>query len=121
MRKAKAFVAANGILATPNPKPGQSLPLETQDLVVNFYESDNNSRMMAGKDCLSVRRPQGRVTMQKRLVLTNLSELYRLFKQRYPEVKVGFSKFAELCLPYCVLAGASGTHSVYVLHNSSEC
>ena len=121
VRKAKAFVAANGILATPNPKPGQSLPLETQDLV-NFYESNSNSRMMAGKkDCISESRPQGRVTKQKRLVLTNLSELYRLFKQRYPEVKVGFSKFAELCLPYCVLAGASGTHSVCVLHNSSEC
>ena len=115
VRKAKALFAANGILATPNPKPGQSLSLETQDLVVNFYESDDNSRMMAGKkDCISVRRPQGTVTMQKRLVLTNLSELYQLFKQRYPEVKVGFSKFAKLCPPYCVLAGASGTHSVCV-------
>ena len=53
--KPKALVAANGILATPNPKPGRSLPQETQDLVVNFYENDDNSRMMAGKkDSISV-------------------------------------------------------------------
>ena len=70
--------------------------------------------MPGKKDCVSVRRPQGRVTMQKRLVLTNLRELHRLFKDRHPEVKVGFSKFAELRPPHCVLAGASGTHSVCV-------
>ena len=29
-------------------------------------------------------------------------------------MKVGFSKFAELHPPYCVLAGASGTHSVCI-------
>ena len=52
--------------------------------------------------------------MQKRLVLTNLRELHRLFKDRHPEVKVGFSKFSELRPPHCVLAGASGTHSVCV-------
>lgn len=115
VRRAKALVATNGILTTPNPKPGRSLPQTTQDLVVNFYENDENSRMMPGKkDCVSVRTSQGRVTMQKRLVLTNLRELFRLFKERHPEIKVGFSKFAELRPPYCVLAGASGTHSVCV-------
>ena len=103
VRKAKALVAASGILTTPNPKPGRSLPQKTQDLVINFYEDDENSRLMPGKkDCVSVRRPQGRVTMQNRLVLTNLWELHRLFKDRHPEVKVGFSKFAELCVHHIV-------------------
>ena len=71
--------------------------------------------MPGKKDYVSVRRPQGRVIMQKRLVLANLRELYHLFKDRHPVVKVGFSKFAELRPPHCVLAGASGTHSVCVL------
>ena len=44
VRKAKALVAASGILTTPNPKPGRTLPQTTQDLVVNFYENDENSR-----------------------------------------------------------------------------
>ena len=70
--------------------------------------------MPGKKDCASVRRPQGQVTMQKRLFLTNLWKLYCLFKDRHPEVKVAFSKFAELRPPHCVLTGASGTHSVCV-------
>ena len=40
----------------------------------------------------------------------------------HPDVKVGFSKFAELRPKECVLAGATGTHSVCVcMCNSSEC
>ena len=115
VRKAKALVASSGILTTPNPKPGRSLPQVTRELVSNFYEDDENSRLMPGKkDCISVRKPEGRVTIQKRLVLTNLRELYRSFKDKHLETRVGFSKFAELRPPNCVLAGASGTHSVCV-------
>lgn len=51
---------------------------------------------------------------QKRLVLGNLTEIYQPFKQKYPFDKVGSSKFASLRPPECVLAGASGTHVVYV-------
>ena len=36
------------------------------------------------------------------------------FKSQFPNYKVGFSKFAELRPKHCVLAGASGTHSVCV-------
>ena len=49
VRKAQALVAASGILTTPNPKPGRSLLQITEDLVVNFYENDENSRSMPGK------------------------------------------------------------------------
>lgn len=52
--------------------------------------------------------------IQKRLILNNLKELYSLFKERYPSVKVGFSKFAQLRPEECVLAGTSGTRSVCV-------
>ena len=114
-RKAKELVAEKGILSTPNPKPGHSLPSETIDLVTNFYESDNVSRIMPGKkDFVSVKSGDGHIHVQKRLVLCNLKELHRLFKDTHPSVVIGFSKFAELRPKYCVLAGASGTHSICV-------
>ena len=54
------------------------------------------------------------VHVQKRLILGNLKEVYQQFKEKYPMVKVGFSKFAELRPRNCVLAGTSGTHAVCV-------
>ncbi len=52
--------------------------------------------------------------IQKRLVLNNLREVYRAFKDAYPDKKIGFSIFAELRPQHCILAGASGTHAVCV-------
>ena len=52
--------------------------------------------------------------MQKRLILCNLKELYEAFKSAYPQLKVGFSKFCSLRPKWCILAGATGTHSVCV-------
>ena len=58
--------------------------------------------------------------VQKRLVLSNLREVHREFKERFPDCKVGFSKFAEPRPKHCVLAGVSGTHSVcvYAIHQN---
>ncbi len=71
--------------------------------------------MMPGmKDYVSVRQGEKRVHVQKRLVLSNLRELYQLFKEKFPTKTIGFSKFAELRPKHCVLAGASGTHAVCV-------
>ena len=36
------------------------------------------------------------------------------YNYKYPDIKVGFSKFAYLLPPHCVLADASGTQSVCV-------
>ena len=114
-RKVKSLVKEKGILSLPDPKPGHTLPQETADLVVAFYESDESSRIMPGKkDFMSIKGAGGRRQIQKRLVLSNLKELYQHFKDKHPSVKIGFSKFAELRPRYCVLAGASGTHSVCV-------
>ena len=114
-RKSKELVKDKGILSTPNPKPGPSLSLETTDLIIRFYESDDISRVMPGKkDFVSVKQERRRVHVQKRLVLSNLKEAYIEFKNQFPTQKVGFSKFAELWPKHCVLAGASGTHSVCV-------
>ena len=94
--KAKELVKEKGILSTPNPKPGHTLPAETTDLVQSFFECDDVSRMMPGcKDFVSVRQAEGRVHIQKRLILSNLKEAYQLFK-KYPGQKIGFSKFADV-------------------------
>ena len=115
VRKAKELVKQKGILSTPNPKPGHTLPVETTDLVQSFYESDEVSRTMPGsKDFVSVRQSEGQTHVQKRLVLSNLKEIYQLFKENFPDKAIGFSKFAELHPKHCVLAGASGTHAVCV-------
>ena len=86
-------------------------------LVTIFYCHDDISRVMPGKkDFLSVRNDTGeKEHRQKQLVLCNLTEAYRRFKALHPDIKVGFSKFAELRpKEECVLAGATGTHSVCV-------
>ena len=86
-------------------------------MVCSFYESDDIScAIPRKKDFVSVKKEGKRQHIQKRLVLSNLREVYHEFKERFPDLKVGFSKFAELrpTCNHCVLAGASGTHSVCV-------
>lgn len=116
VRKAKLLVKEKGILSSPNFKPGKSLPENVINIVREFYECDLISRMMPGqKDYVSVKDLSGnRIQKQKRLILCNLKEAYALFKQKHTDNKIGFSKFAELRPKHCVLAGASGTHSVCV-------
>ncbi|XP_024947522.1 uncharacterized protein LOC112495382 [Cephus cinctus] len=118
---AKKTAREKGILADSSPKRHPSLTKDVIDLIINFYENDENSRLLPGKsDFVSVKVSNERVHMQKRLILTNLKELYQLFEEKYAEVKCSFSKFATLRPKYCVLAGVSGTHSVcvYAIHEN---
>lgn len=122
-RISKKLQAEKGILSSPNVKCGHSLPLSTEKLVKEFYANDDYSRQMPGKkDFVSVKTPNGRIQEQKRLLLNNLKELHVSFKDLHPDVKVSFSKFAILRPKNCVLAGASGTHSVCVcqLHQNPK-
>ena len=50
----------------------------------------------------------------KRLNLCNLRELFVAFKERNPDVKIGFSKFCTLRPKWCVTAGSSGPQSLCV-------
>ena len=115
-RLAKKIVKNKGVMSSPNPKAATQLSGDTVILVKTFYYHDDISRVMPGKkDFLSVRNAEGeKEHKQKRLVLCNLKEAYHQFKQQHPDIKVGFSKFAELQPKECVLAGATGTHSVCV-------
>ena len=46
--------------------------------------------------------------------LCNLQELYTAFKEKHPNVNIGFSKFCALRPKWCVLAGWKMTHSVCI-------
>jgi hypothetical protein len=114
-RQVKKLVAEKGILSTPNQKAGRTLSNTIVDDVRAFYRGDTISRAMPGmKDYVSVTVDGKRRHVQKHLVLCNLKEAFALFKEKHLEHKIGFSKFAELRPKECVLAGASGTHSVCV-------
>ena len=85
---------------------------ETIDLVHDFYENDEYSRQLPGKKgYMSIQKS---VHKQKQLILCNLHELFVAFKERKPDVKIGFSKFCILCSKWCVIAGSSEAHSICV-------
>lgn len=85
VRQAKKRIKEKGMLESPDQKPGKTLPREVIETVRSFYESDNLSRVMPGKkDCISVVRKNGEKTqVPKQLILCNLKEAYKLFKDRY--------------------------------------
>lgn len=65
------------------------------------------------EDCVSIRQSDGlRISIQKRLLLRSLSELFHVFKENNENVKIGLSEFCQLRPPYCVSAGSTGTHVV---------
>lgn len=122
-RKAKKLMKDKGIMSAPDLKPGKALSPETANLVKNFYECDEISRQMPGKkDFVSIKVDGKAVHVQKFLILNTLRESYVLFKEHYPDKKIGFSKFCELRPKNCVLAGSAGTHSVCVcaIHQNAK-
>ena len=48
--------------------------------------------------------------------LCNLQELYTAFKEKHPNVNIGFSMFCNLRPKWCVLAGSKIIHSVCICH-----
>ena len=115
IRRAKVLVQEKGILSNPNRKAGETLLEETARLVKEFFKKDELSRMMPGKkDCVRMKIYGVKQTVQKHLLLYNLIEPNRKFKNEGSSPKVGFSKFALLRSKNVALAGASGTHNVCV-------
>lgn len=116
-RKAKQLVNQFGILSSPNPRGGRKLPAETENLVKDFYLREDITRIMSGKkDFISVKLDDGKRThTQKQLLLCNIDELYQRFKDEYPNIKVGLTKFFTLRPKQCILAGDSGTHNMVYL------
>ena len=71
MRHAKKLVAEKGIMSSPNPKCGRSLPAHIEEEIKHFYPYDEISRVMLGKknNFISVVQVQGgkQVHQQNRL------------------------------------------------------
>ena len=75
-------------------KAGKWLPPWVITNIRQFYEDDQNSRLLPGKrDFVSVARNE---RVQKRLLLSNLKELYKEFKNKFPQYKLAFQSSA-LC------------------------
>lgn len=114
---AKKLVVENGILCSPNQRVGTNvIDQETVTLVKDFFLSDDISRVCPGKrDYITVNESNIKISKQRRLILMNLAEAYAIFKQQNIGRKIGFSKFASLRPPECILAlNNLGTHSVCV-------
>ena len=77
------MVANSVIFSIPAKKLVKLLPADTVNSVKSFYERDDVSRIMPGlKDYLSIKQSNGkREHIQKRLLLSNLNELYNLYKK----------------------------------------
>ena len=90
-----------GILARPDAYLGSNTL--SQDIITAvelFYQDDEFSRMCPGKkDCVSVRINSEKVCRQKKLILINIAELYAIFKEKFPNIKISISKFFE---HYCM-------------------
>ena len=112
IRVARELEESSGVFSFPPPRKGRSIPDDTMKKVLEFYQNNENSRILHGiKDRVSIKK---NVYEQKRLILCTLKELHLSFKENYPENKVGFSKFCMLRPKWCVSAGSAGTHSVCV-------
>ena len=86
--------------------------------VKEFFERDGVSRLCPGKkDCVSVKLEDGRKEkVQKRLLLSNLKEIYQHFVTENPALKVGFSAFAVLRPKWCVPVRSSGTQYMCIVY-----
>lgn len=117
-KKTKNLVESNGILCGVKKKIGsRTLSDETVKTVQDFYRSDEISRLCPGlRDFVTVTDEGEKKHIQRRLVLMNLKEAYVKFKEQFEQIKIGFSKFAELRPPECVLALEK-----YGTHNSCVC
>ena len=80
---------------------------EAKVKVKEFFVRDDVSRLCPGKkDCVSVKlKDRRKEKVQKRLLLSNLKEIYEHFVTENPDLKIGFSAFGMLQPKWCVPVG----------------
>ena len=105
-----------GLLPKDESRRGNVLPNKIKDRVINFYQSEEFSKMCPGKkEFISVKIDGVKQHKQKRLLLINLKELHLEFKEA-TDIKVGFSKFCELQPKWCI-----PVDSAFVVHSVCVC
>lgn len=108
LRTARELKIREGILPKTDFSRTSSVAESTKLLIKEFYSLDKNSKVLPGaKDCVSVSKG---VYEQKRLILSNLAELYNDFKRTHENLKVGISMFFSPRPKWCIFAGGAGTH-----------
>ena len=114
--KAKSLRKTKGLNTCPPKRKGRFLPESVKDKVINFYQSDDVSRMKPGsKDYVSVKTTKGREHRQTRLLLYNTDELQMMFIKKYPDIKISVSAFRKLRPKECLVVNTrAGMHNVCV-------
>ena len=80
---------------------------ETVDLVNNFCERDDVSRIIPGnRDVGTVKNVNGRAKHRKR---HEHRGIHAMFKEEHPNVKIESSRFAELRPLYVLLSSVTGS------------
>lgn len=85
-RNFQTEITADNISSCPPDTKSRSLPLETKNLVTEFYERDDVSRQAPGcKDVITVREDDGiKYKMQTRHLQCSLKEMYSIFRADHP-------------------------------------
>ena len=87
---------------------GKTLLPETIALIKEFYEDDEYTRMCPGaKEFKSIYRWHQSKKNNRILLLLSITELSNEFQKKYPNIKVGLSKFFELRPKWIVTASDS--------------
>ncbi|KAK3911370.1 Trigger factor [Frankliniella fusca] len=108
LRRARQIKVEQGILPTLHFTRTSTVLESTKLLIKEYYSREDNCKILPGtRDCVSIRKG---VYEQKRLLLSNLPELYQQFKSEYEDLKVGLTTFSSLKPKWCVFAGGAGTH-----------
>lgn len=104
--QAKKIVQARGtILCGLERKLGsKKLDDATINQVQEFYRTEMSRVCPGMRDYVTINDEGRKVRIQRLLLLMDLKEGYIEFKEKFPQHKIGFSKFAELRPPECVLA-----------------
>lgn len=74
------------------------------------------------RDCVIVTENMEKQKVQQRLLYFNIREVYELFKQKYPNEKIGFTKFSMLRPRECIYPMEKyGTHTTCVCSYHQNC
>lgn len=105
MSPSKTSMIRRTLLPQPRATRSDALDDDTKALVNRFYISDKISRTLPGrKDVKSVKLPNGkREKRQKMLLMYSTADSNDLFKEEYPDIKIGLTKFRELRPEHVVL------------------
>ena len=120
VKAASYFSVSEYLIRQARENRGKPLSASTAEKVQFFYEDDAHSRLMPGrKDFVTIKK---NVHKQKRFLLCNLHELYVLFTEQNPVLKIGFSKFCSLRPKWCVTVGSTDPLSVcvYTIHQNAN-